>query len=225
MKIIKPSILLVDEQSPEYIIKKIEDSARVCYQSEPKTHNKRASENFIRNIINRGHESVLEHYSFTYDVITNRAIHLEHVRHRIASYSAESTRYCKYDSDDITFIEPVPIKDDTKVYEVWKKACEQSEVSYNEMIKNGATPQFARNVLNNSLRVRYRCTMNIRELRSFFKLRCAQSAHPEFKIITIPFLKFMQYELPALFDDITYDENFYNEYLSNDRWKQYVGTD
>lgn len=219
MKIVKPHIKIYEDFNPEEVLNKIETSARICYQSEPKG-DRESTLKFIKNIINRGHESVLEHVFITFDVRTNRAIHLENVRHRIASYSAESTRYCKYNSDDISFIEPIGMSDELK--EIWKKSCEESEKAYNEMMEHGATAQIARDVLNHSLKVDYRVTMDFRSFRNFLKLRCDKAAHPEFKIITIPLLLLMKTCIPVVFDDIEYDEKFYDEFLDNCRWNDYV---
>lgn len=219
MKIVKPYIKIYEDFNPEEVLNKIETSARICYQSEPKG-DEESTHKFLRNIIKRGHESVLEHVFITFDVRTNRAIHLENVRHRIASYSAESTRYCKYNSDDILFIEPIGLSDELK--EIWKKSCEESEKAYNEMMEHGATAQIARDVLNHSLKVDYRVTMDFRSFRNFLKLRCDKAAHPEFKIITIPLLLLMKSCIPVIFDDIEYDEAFYNEHLNEGRLNDYI---
>lgn len=219
MKIVKPCVKIYKDFNPEIALEKIETSARMCYQSEPKG-DEESTRKFIKNIITKGHESVLEHVSITLDVRTNRAIHLENVRHRIASYSAESTRYCKYNSDDIQFIEPIGLSPESR--ETWIKSCEECEKLYNEMMANGVTAQLARDTLNHSVKVDYRMTINFRSLRNFLKLRCAVSAHPEFKIISIPLLLYMKSVIPVVFDDIQYDEKFYETYLSDDRWKEYV---
>ena len=225
MEIIKPSIKLIMELEPEYVMNKIEKSARICYRSESKGDSD-LRDNFLRNLIKSGHTSVLEHVSFTFDIITSRAIHNEHVRHRIASYSAESTRYCNYNKMGLQFIEPLFEEIDEEHVDLfrslWEESCSNSEISYNKMIEAGIKPQLARDILNLSLKTLCRCTMNVRTLRNFFNLRCAKSTHPEFKILTIPFLLFMQKYYNPLFGDIEYDKEFYDKYLSDDRWFQYL---
>ena len=110
MKIIKPYIELEDKIDGQAILKKIERIGRTCYKSESNITDDSA-ERFIKNIIKNGHESVLEHVSITLRVICDRGVSHEIVRHRIASYSQESTRYCNYSKDnfnnELTFINPI----------------------------------------------------------------------------------------------------------------------
>lgn len=214
MKIVEPHITVIDDINGKEIIKKLNRSARKCYQSEPKG----PDENLIRNIIKSGHTSVLEHVSITFDIITSRDISHELVRHRIASYSQESTRYVKY--DNIEFIKPITIDEDTVIYDYWKTACEDSEQRYIELLDYGCKPQNARSVLNNSLKTEIRVTMNIRALRNFFQLRCDKAAHPDMKRIAIPMMLALRSRIPVVFDDIAYDEEFINEYLNE--YTEYV---
>ena len=98
MKIMKPSIEIVDMDSYESILKKIEKIGRVCYKSEGKI-TEDSAEKFIRSLLTRQHESVIEHENVTVRVVCDRGVSHEIVRHRIASYSQESTRYCNYAGD------------------------------------------------------------------------------------------------------------------------------
>lgn len=218
MKIIKPSIKFTEPIDGKAMLTKLENCARVCYQSESNNDN---SEKFIENIIKRGHESVLEHVSITFNVITERSVSHEWVRHRIASYSQESTRYVKYDNDNMEFIEPIELVD-TEGYKFWKRACLQSENAYINMMKSGHKAQEARAVLNNSLKTQLCVTMNFRSLRNFLQLRCDKSAHPHIKELAIPLLLYLQQKIPVVFDDIKYDEAFYNLYLADNKWKEYI---
>lgn len=218
MKIIKPSINFTEPIDGKAMLNKLENCARVCYQS---TSNNDNSEKFIANIIKKGHESILEHVSITFNVITSRSISHEWVRHRIASYSQESTRYVKYDNDNMEFIEPIELVD-TEGYKFWKRECLQSENAYINMMKIGHKAQEARAVLNNSLKTQLCVTMNFRSLRNFLQLRCGKTAHPHIKQLAIPLLLYLQQKVPVVFDDIKYDEAFYNSYLSDDRWKEYI---
>ena len=204
---------------PEEMIRKLNRSARKCYQSDPKG----PDENLVRNIIKSGHTSVLEHASFTFDIITDRGVLAELTRHRMAGYSVESTRYCNYGGKEITFIEPITIKDNEKLYELWRNQCITSEMAYKQMKNFGAKSQEARQVLNNSLKCEIRMTVNIRSLRNVFSLRCAQGAHPHIKQIFIPLLLWMQDKYGVLFEDITYDQDFAKKYLAD--WKNYCTID
>lgn len=208
MKIVEPHITVIDEINGQEIIKKLNRSARKCYQSEPKG----PDENLIRNIIKSGHTSVLEHVSITFDIITSRDISHELVRHRIASYSQESTRYVKY--DNVEFIKPIEIayKPGSTEYKTWVDSCQRCESAYKRLIDNGVKPQNARSVLNNSLKTEIRVTMNIRALRNFFQLRCDKAAHPDMKRIAIPMMLVLRNRIPAVFDDILYDKEFAEKY-------------
>ena len=157
MKIIKPSIEIIDMDSYESILKKIEKIGRVCYKSESKI-TEDSAEKFIRNLLTRQHESVIEHESVTVRMICDRGVTHEIVRHRIASYSQESTRYCNYAGDkfdnQITVIDlasgfsyDLSNENDKAKYDVWTTAMQQAEQSYFRMLELGATPQEARSVL------------------------------------------------------------------------------
>ena len=98
MKVLKPYVSLEGDFNAETIMKHIEKAGRVCYKSENNISNDSA-EKFIRNILKRGHESVIEHASITFKIVCDRGVSHEIVRHRIASYSQESTRYCNYSQD------------------------------------------------------------------------------------------------------------------------------
>jgi len=205
MKVIKPSVEIIDELNGSEILKKIELCGRVCYKSEHKM-NDTSSYKFIQNIINRGHESVLEHFSFTVKFICDRGVSHEIVRHRIASYSQESTRYCNYSKGDfngeITVIEPCFLVPGTEGYNLWYNACSSAEDSYFMMLNWGCSPQEARAVLPNSLKTELVMTANIREWRHFLKLRTSPAAHPQMREVANLLLKELKQKIPVLFDDI-----------------------
>ena len=213
ISIIKPSVKIIDALSSENVLRKLNRSARKCYQSEPKNT---PDENLVRSIIKSGHTSVLEHVSFTFDIITDRGVLAELTRHRMAGYSVESTRYCKYNNKDMVFIEPVTIKQNDALYDIWRNTCLTSEMAYNELMAKGAKAQEARQVLNNSLKVEIRMTVNIRSLRNVFTLRCHHDAHPHIKQIFIPLLLRLRQDYPVIFDGIEYDEEFCEKYLMNE---------
>lgn len=216
MKLIRPSIIITDIIEPTEIIRKLELAARTCYQS---TDNKKETnpEKFLRAIIKHGHESVLEHVNISFRVITDRGVSMEWIRHRIGcSYSQESTRYCKYSDDkDMMFIDHYGIDEGGDAKDLIHRGYKVSEMKYNILIDSGTPPQIARQTLPNGLKTEFYCTMNIRALRHFFKLRCAKPAHPFMKEIAIPFLLELQSELPCLFDDIEYDHDFSDKYLQD----------
>ncbi len=205
MKIIKPSYEILDTINPEQVMKKLELAGRVCYKSEDRIR-EGSAEQFVRNIIKNGHESVIEHFSFSVRFICDRGVSHEIVRHRLASYSQESTRYCNYSKDgfgnEITVIEPSYLDKESRAYQRWVWACEAAEKYYFRMLECGCTPQEARAVLPNSLKTEIIMTANLREWRHFLKLRTAKNAHPQIRELALPLLRELQELLPAIFDDI-----------------------
>ncbi len=212
MEIIKPSIEIIDMKDYQEMVQKIEKIGRVCYKSESRI-SEGSAEKFIRNILNRRHESVIEHESVTVRVICDRGVTHELVRHRIASYSQESTRYCNYAGEkfgsQITVIDlasgfsyDLNDKNDRAKYKVWATAMENAEKSYFQMLELGATPQEARSVLPNSLKTEIMVTMNLRSWRNFFRLRCDSHAHPQMKEVADIALHEFKKRLPVFFEDI-----------------------
>ena len=201
MKIISPDFAFVDSINGNTILKKLEAAGRTCYKSENKMTEDSAA-NFVRNLIKRGHESVLEHVSITVRIITDRGISHEIVRHRLASYSQESTRYCNYKDKEIEFVLPYDIDPETKIFDYWKLSCQTSETDYKVLIAEGVAPQTARSVLPNCLKTELVMTCNLREWRHFFKMRCAPGAHPDMKYLATIMLHDFQEKIPVVFDDI-----------------------
>lgn len=206
MKLVDPKIIIVDHFNPCELVRKIELAARTCYQSYDKKTT--TPEQFISGIIRRGHTSVLEHVSISFRVITDRGVSMEIIRHRIASYSQESTRYVKY-NNDVRFIKHI----NDPLQEIICGVNEECEKQYNQLLDAGATPQIARQALNNGVKTEVYMTMNLRSLRNFFSLRADKHAHPYMKEIAIPFLLEMKRVLPCFFKDIPYDKEFYKERL------------
>ena len=182
MKVIKPYFEFLEQPDREAILKKLEACGRTCYKSEDKIADGSA-EKFICAIVARGHESVLEHTVISVRVICDRGVTHEIVRHRIASYSQESTRYCNYSlgkfGSELTFIKPVFWEEDSPEYKIWADSMQTIEDNYNELTKLGATAEKARSILPNSLKAEICMTMNLRAWRHFFKLRCHPSSHPQ----------------------------------------------
>jgi len=161
----------------------IERAGRTCYRSETKDITDETAATFIAMILKRGHESVIEHPSATFRIICDRGITHEIVRHRLASYSQESTRYCNYAKgkfgEQITVIVPAGVQEGTPAYARWLIACEQAEYSYFKLIEKGEKPQIARSVLPTCLKTEIVMTANFREWRHFLRLRLAPAAHPD----------------------------------------------
>lgn len=207
MKIIEPGFMIESPVDGEEILKGIEKAGRTAYKSEDKITADSASR-FVSMIIKKRHESVLEHRSITVRVICDRGVSHEIVRHRLASYTQESTRYCNYSQDkfknEIVVIRPVfwDEKKDAEKYAVWKKLVKDAEKAYLKLLKMGATPEEARSVLPNSLKTEIVMTMNLREWRNFFKLRTDSHAHPQMRQIARPLLQEFRKLIPVIFDDI-----------------------
>ena len=197
----------------------IEKIGRVCYKSEDLImEDGESAKKFVAMLIKNGHEAMLEHSNLSVKFIVDRGISHELVRHRIASFAQESTRYCNYTKDkfgsECNFIDITPgIKLDNKmksmetseialVLEEWEKAMEDAERHYMKMLELGATPQIARSVLPNSTKTEITVSANYREWRNFFKLRIPKTAHPQMREVTIPLLKELKEKIPVIFDDI-----------------------
>jgi len=221
MKIIKQSWSFEDEIDGQAILQKLERAGRTCYKSEDKITCDSAQK-FVSVIKSKNHESVIEHASVSVRIITDRGVTHEIVRHRLASYSQESTRYCNYSKDkfgnEITVICPVefiPVWDTTLDAAIaypnpklvaqflgWIAAMEAAQAEYFGMISNGATPQLARSVLPNSLKTEIVMTANLREWRHFFKMRASSGAHPQLRTLAYDMLKGFKEKIPLIFDDL-----------------------
>ena len=205
MKIIEPSVSLEQEIETKKIMKHIEKAGRVCYKSENSISNDSA-DIFIRNILKRGHESVIEHISITFKIVCDRGVTHEIVRHRIASFSQESTRYCNYSQDkfgnELTFIKPCFWSEDSENFKIWKDTMGKIEERYFELLGNKVSPQEARSILPNSLKTEIYVTMNLREWRHFLKSRTSKAAHPQMRQIAIMIYDIFAEKLPVVFEDI-----------------------
>ena len=202
MKIIRAGYEILT--STPYLEGIIEAAGRVCYKSEEKIC-EGSAEKFVAKIRSLNHESVLEHGSISVRFVCDRGVSHELVRHRLASFSQESTRYCCYSDDkfgnEITVISPSVHMTEAE-YGVWLLACGVAENHYFSMLNAGAKPQLARSVLPNSLKTEVVMTANPREWRHVFKMRCAPAAHPQMREIMVPCLEEFARRWPALFADL-----------------------
>ena len=205
MRIIEPYFEILDELDGKKMLQKIERIGRVCYKSEDLI-TEDSAEKFIRNILKRGHESVIEHEKISVKMVCDRGVTHEIVRHRVASYSQESTRYCNYQKDkfgnELTFIKPVFWKEDSPEHALWKESMQQIEDQYMKLIEMGASAQEARSILPNSLKTEIVVTMNLREWRHFFRLRTASAAHPQIREIAGMVLEEFRRQIPVVFDEL-----------------------
>ena len=190
-------------QKPVRSLELIELAGRTCYKSESRIA-VGSAEKFTKMILELGHETVLEHISASVRFITNRGVTHELVRHRLASYSQESTRYVRY-HDQITFIKPV-WWDDPEYPEAnkrhWTQAMEQAEQNYLTALKNGDKPEQAREMLPHSIKVEIVMTTNLREWRHIFNLRCAKASHPQMRALMLDCLAGFAKDMPVIFDDL-----------------------
>lgn len=219
MRTLKPQHVIIgkDQIEGHKILKHIEKIARTCYKSEDLI-NDESAEKMIKKLIKLNHLAMIEHASVSVLFTCDRGVTHEIVRHRVASYAQESTRYVNYSKDkfgneigyiDIaggialdTKMKDLPVETIDAIISEWNQACIDAEKHYMKMLELGATPQIARSVLNNSTKSDINVTMNLREWRHFFELRCDSPAHPQMRELVIPLLKEMSEVIPIVFDDL-----------------------
>ena len=218
MKIINAGFQILSNINGMEMLKDIEYIARTCYKSE-NSITELSAVKMVESLINRGHEAMLEHCVISVKFIVDRGVSHELVRHRVASYAQESTRYCNYSKDkfgnELTFIKPCfwehfsdNIEDNFALGE-WEAAMADAEKHYFKLIENGATPEQARTVLPNSIKTEIVMTANLREWRHFFKLRAIGTTgkpHPQMLEVTVPLLAEFKALIPVVFDDLIVGE-------------------
>lgn len=219
MILVKPSFMILSMMLIEYDsnpLTLIEFAGRICYKSEDKRTNNSAKE-FTKMIMKKGHHSVLEHSAVTVKIVCDRGVSHELVRHRLAAYSQESTRYCNY-KGGVTFIIPPWVDCPEGLYSMnkvahtsniafpWTRAMIEAEMTYLKLLRMNWTPQMARSVLPNSLKTEIVVTANFREWLHIFNLRCSKAAHPQIREIMIPMCKEFQRRVPIIFDNVNLGE-------------------
>ena len=191
-------------QKPFLSLEIIEKAGRTCYKSEDKI-DLGSAKKFVQMIVKRGHETVIEHVNASVKFITNRGVTHELVRHRLCSFSQESTRYVCYDGQ-MEFIRPVwwieNSADEFNAQDDWQKAMEEAEHFYNLLLHKGWRPEQAREVLPNSLKTEIVTTANLREWRHIFKLRTSKAAHPQIRDLMKSCLNGFKLAVPVVFDDL-----------------------
>jgi len=196
MQVVKPSFEILDHVDEDWVMEKLERCGRVAYKSEDRI-TPGSADKFLRSLILRGHESVIEHVNLTIKFICDRGVTHELVRHRLVSYTQESTRYCDYSKNGVTFIEPPWGLNDADM-----SLLRLLEAYYIQKVAGGLTPQQARYFLPNGLKTEIVATANLREWRHILRLRTDPAAHPQMRELMLPLLIELKKRLPALFDDI-----------------------
>ena len=236
MRLIKPKVEILDRLDERNVIGRIATVARTCYKSENiRTADKDYA--LVKRLIDSKHDAMLEFVDVTVKFTTDRAIANELVRHRLASYAQESTRYCNYSKDkfggELTFIIPSWVdwqivdgifvteasinSEDIKNIDIYGKGIArnfienllQTESTYLTLVRNGWTAEQARAVLPLCTKTEINMKANLREWRHFFKLRCHSTAHPDIRVLALDLLKQMHEQIPVIFDDL-YDTYFNN---------------
>lgn len=200
MKVIKPSVTILTEATQDDLLKSIEVAARTCYKSEDKIE-EGSAERMVKALINRNHGAMLEHASIAVRVICDRGISHELVRHRLAAYAQESSRYCSYENG-IVVIMPCYLERGTSTFNTWREACIAAEGAYRKMIIEGCKPEEARAVLPTSVKTEVVVTANVREWRHVIALRGSRAAHPQMRqLMRLVREKFVE-RYPVLFGDL-----------------------
>lgn len=216
MHIIAPEIEIINAIDGVKLCKKIEYCGKTCYKAEGNITDDSYIK-FLKMIIKREHFSVLEHGSITVKFTTDRGITHEIVRHRIAAYSQESTRYCNYNNGkfggEISLIPPKRMEKDPR----FEKIMHMIESYYMVLIDEGVPAEDARDVLPTCLKSEIVATYNIREWRWFFEKRCSRDAHPKIRQIAKALLHAFYSMVPVLFDDL---EEKFIQHGGEDSWQQ-----
>lgn len=190
-------------QQPTNPLELIERTGRICYKSENRI-NPGSAAKFVKMLVELGHEAVIEHVQASVLLITNRGVTHELVRHRMASYAQESTRYVKYHGE-MEFIKPVwwdDVNYSQQQKDHWSNSMQIAENSYHQALEFGDKPEQARELLPNSLKTEIAITANLREWRHIFKLRCSNKAHPQIRMLMLDCMKGFAQAIPVVFDDL-----------------------
>lgn len=210
MKLINSSYEILTDIDGDKVLKDIENVARTCYKSHDHTKEGSAAK-LVDTLIKSGHHAMLEFFDITVRFTCDRGVSHEIVRHRVASYAQESTRYCNYSKDkfgsELTFIEPYwfasnDLVDADNTKEKFMLELQSIEELYMSLLNKGLQPQAARAILPNCLKTELNVKMNLREWRHFFNLRCSKAAHPDLRKLTLPLLAEFKAKLPIVFDDL-----------------------
>lgn len=223
MKIIQPSFLvysngrILDSEEGIRLIKWIEFNARISHRSEEGMTEESYKKFIPAVVMGHGDWSIVEHATVTVIFRVDRGVTHELVRHRLFSFTQESTRFVNYNKknggEGIEFILPAEYKpkeqedsegswEDDPIRDLYT----DSENAYMRLIEHGVRPQEARAVLPNGLAATISVTGNLRNWRHFLLMRTSKETHPDFRRVTIPLLGMFQESIPFLYDDIVPNE-------------------
>ena len=209
MKLIEPRVC-VESYDSRKIMKNLERACRTCYRSEDLI-TEESYKTLLKNCINRGHESILEHEKITIRMTCDVGVYKDLTRHRFASFSIESTRYCNYGKDkfdnEINFIRPI-FADELDKFNIWEDTMKTIEDAYMKMVAAGYKPDEMRMILPHSIAAEVTMTANIREWKHILDLRTKKMAHPAVQQVMIPLLLNFKKNMPEIFGDIEYNEDF-----------------
>lgn len=204
MRIVAASFKIESPIDGVQMLKNIEEAGRICYQTDHKI-TEDSYLPFVERLLKRGHMSVVEHEYVRVRFIVDRGITHEIVRHRLASYSQESTRFCNYSKErfgnEIAVIDLSQFMTEEQ-YRSWEKTMAAIEAGYFELLELGAKAQIARSVLPNCLKTEIVMTCNLREWIHFFTMRAADPAHPQMREVACPLLREFRSQIPILFDNV-----------------------
>jgi thymidylate synthase (FAD) len=203
MQIVEHSAeLLWVTADPEQTIAKI---ARTCYKSEDRD-TPESNIDLIKRLLNLKHLAMFDHASASIKFVTDRGITHELVRHRMAAFAQESTRYCNYSKNkfgnEITVVKPIQLVEETPAWNVWVKGCKDAEINYIDLIANGASPQIARAVLPTCVKTEIVMTCDFTEWMHVFKLRRSPKAHPDMQHLIGLAYNILIEQAPNIFKEI-----------------------
>jgi thymidylate synthase (FAD) len=225
VRLIKPLVIVEDDLGmvmpngvtlATHMAKKIETFTRKCYKSEGKMTEDSHSKFLPAVFMTRRHTGIAEHRMISVTFITDRGVSHEGVRHRMAAYLQESTRYCDYSGKGVTYILPpwvVPhavsdgvfFSEASKHWSEWYDFVEDLKADderYARWRKNGWRPEMARYWLPQGVKTEYAASLNIGSWHNFLVKRTAPEAHPQIRQLAIPLLRYFQKHLPEFFADI-----------------------
>lgn len=192
-------ILLAHTPEPE---KACAAAARSCYSGTGASEliGKGNEDRFLAKVVGMGHESVIEHAVFTFSVEgVSRSLTHQLVRHRVASFSQQSQRYVPL--DEPSFVVPPTVAGDPEKERIYAEAMDRAWSAYRDLEKLGIPVEDARYVLPNGCTTNIVVTMNARELRHFFELRCCNRAQWEIREMADRMLEICREVSPSIFAD------------------------
>ncbi len=186
-----------------YLLLRIEWAARISHRSEESV-TVGSYDRFIRSVVlSHGDWSVTEHASVSVDFYVDRGVTHELVRHRLFAFTQESTRFVNYEKRmPPSFVKPAFGETASDLEHEWRRAIEECERRYINLIALGVAPQLARSVFPNALASRIVVTGNLRNWRHFLLMRTTKEAHPQMREVTIPLLEQFKATIPILYEDI-----------------------